>query len=243
MFSENPKVMSAELVPGVHALVVDNALADPDALVQFAVRTQSAFKPAAPLLFPGVELRLAESVAVKYEEFFRLHLRRYFDARRSIECVARLAMQTKTANELRAAQWMPQRIGITLPREQSSISCVLYLFENEAHGGTGFYLPRKSIRDTATMLRDSRVLSDEEFTKRYRIESGYCTRSNGFFQLAKVVPPRYNRLVVFDGAMFHGEQILRPELLTNDPRTGRLTFSAFLNCRRHSDGIANRRAR
>jgi hypothetical protein len=241
VFTDKPKVTAAPLVPGVHAFVVDNALADPDALVQFATKARAAFKPASPNVFPGIELRMAESFSTKFEEFFRQHLKSFFDARRTIECITKLGMQTAPVNELEPCQWLPQYLGSTSPREQTLITCVLYLFHDESHGGTGFFLPSKQMRDTAQLLGDSYQMNRSDFERVHHVSPGYPTQSSEHFHLAKVVSPRYNRMVVFDGAMFHAEQIGMPDKLTSDPATGRLTFNAFLSCRRHSDGFANRR--
>jgi hypothetical protein len=47
-----------------------------------------------------------------------------------------------------------------------------------------------------------------------------------------VVPPRFNRLIFYDGSLFHAGDIPHPGLLRDDVRSGRLTFNGFFVCRR-----------
>jgi hypothetical protein len=49
------------------------------------------------------------------------------------------------------------------------------------------------------------------------------------------VPARYNRIVFYEGTLFHSGEIARPDLLTRDPRSGRLSLNGFFNCRRNLD--------
>lgn len=240
MFSDRPKVTAAPLVPGVHAFIIDNALADPEALVQFATRTQAAFKPSPDGAAPGLELRLAESFSSKFEEFFRQNLRTFFDARRTLNSVTRLAVHTRTPASLAPAHWLPQRIGTTAHREQTVIVANLCLFADEKLGGTGFYFPKRSVRHTFEALNDSYVMSAAEFTAKYRIRADEARESNEIFHLAQTIPAKFNRMVIFDGAMFHAPQFKSDAALSVNPATGRLTFDAYLTCKRHSDGSADR---
>jgi len=46
------------------------------------------------------------------------------------------------------------------------------------------------------------------------------------------VPARWNRMIFYAGTIFHSGEIAHPQLLTDDPRTGRLTLNGFFTCRR-----------
>ncbi|MGL4230742.1 MAG: DUF6445 family protein [Casimicrobium sp.] len=240
MFSDHLKITSTEVLPNVHAFVIDNALADPDALVQFAVKTKAAFRRSQTLSSPGVELRMADAFTAKLEEFFRQHLKGFFDARRILNSSTRLSMATLAPHELRAAQWLPLRSDYGVSTEQTVVNMKLHLFHDETLGGTGFYAPRISREQATRLARDSATLSEDEFAARYNVARGYCTENNAYFQLTKVIPPRFNRLIVYDGAMFHAAHIAAPEKLSNDPSTARLTLDGFIVCRRNASGLANR---
>jgi hypothetical protein len=240
VFSENVKVTAAPLFDNVCAFVIDDALADPNALVQFAKTAKSAFKYSPADSFPGIELRMADSFTAKFEDFFRRHLRRYFDARRIAGTNTRLSIHTTPLDELKPMQWLPSREPSAPSREHVVVAATLYLFDDATHGGTDFYFPKKTWQDTIRLYDDSKSLDPTVFTEKYGIKPGYIVDSNDYFQLVQRIPAKRNRMVVYDSAMFFASPIAAPDRLTNDPETGRLTLNAALLCRRHSDGFANR---
>jgi Family of unknown function (DUF6445) len=241
VFSENFKVTAAPIAEGVHAFVIDHALADPDALVQFATKTKAAFRDAPPAMFPGIELRMTDAFSAKFDDFFRLHLRKYFDARRTQSYSTRLSMVTQKPQSLHAAQWLPQADLQYLTDTQATICFDLNLYRDESLGGIGFYMPRKQARDIITLIHESQTLSSEAFATKNDLRAGYCVEANPYFQLTQVIPARYNRLVVYDGAMFRAPHITSAEKLTSDAGSGRLMLQGHLLCKRHADGRANRR--
>jgi hypothetical protein len=58
------------------------------------------------------------------------------------------------------------------------------------------------------------------------------TASNAFFEKVATVPARWNRMIFYTGTIFHSGEIVHPQLLSDDPRTGRLTLNGFFTCRR-----------
>jgi hypothetical protein len=243
VFSENVKVTAAPLFDNVCAFVIDDALADPNALVQFAKTAKSAFKYSPADSFPGIELRMADSFTAKFEDFFRRHLRRYFDARRIAGTNTRLSIHTTPLDELKPMQWLPSRESSAPSREHVVVAATLYLFDDAAHGGTDFYFPKKTWQDTSRLYDDSKSLDAPAFAEKYGIKPGYIVDSNDYFQLVRRIPAKQNRLVVYDGAMFCAPSIAEPEKLSTNPSTSRLTMNAMIVCRRHSDGFADRRQR
>jgi hypothetical protein len=240
VFSENVKVTAAPLFDDVYAFVIDDALVDPDALIQFAAKTKSAFKQSPTDAFPGVELRMADSFTAKFEDFFRRYLRRYFDARRVAATSTRLSLHTTPVEALRPMQWLPGREPPAPSRDHAMIAATLYLFDNASFGGTDFYLPKKTWQDTVRLYEDGRSLDAAAYSEKYRIAPGYIGDSNDYFQLVQRIPAKRNRLVVYDGAMFSAPSIVTPETLSTDPASGRLAMNATIVCRRHADGFADR---
>ena len=45
------------------------------------------------------------------------------------------------------------------------------------------------------------------------------------------VAPRYNRAIFYNGQLFHSGHITAPELMVDDPTSGRLTVNAFFKLR------------
>ncbi len=240
MFSDNFKVTAAPIADGVHAFVIDNALADPDALVQFATKAKSAFRDAAPTNFPGRELRMTDAFSAKFDDFFRIHIRQYFDARRTRSFSTHLSMLTQPSIALHPAQWLPQCDFQGLYTQQTSVVCELNLFRDESLGGTGFYMPRRPLRDIAELVRDANTIDRDDFLAKHKVEPGYCVNTNEYFQLTQVIHAKFNRLVFFDSAMFHAPHITAAEKLSNDPVNARLKLHGNFLCKRHSDGRANR---
>jgi Rps23 Pro-64 3,4-dihydroxylase Tpa1-like proline 4-hydroxylase len=62
----------------------------------------------------------------------------------------------------------------------------------------------------------------------------YMTASNEWFEQVATVPAKFNRAIFYDGSVFHAAQIERPQLLTDDPATGRLTLNGFFRYRRNA---------
>jgi hypothetical protein len=57
------------------------------------------------------------------------------------------------------------------------------------------------------------------------------TESNVLADLVGVIPARFNRLVFYLGSLPHGPYIRKPELLTKDFKTGRLTLNSFYSAK------------
>jgi hypothetical protein len=240
VFSENFKVTATPIAEGVHAFIIDNVLADPDALVQFATKAKAAFREASPANFPGSELRMTDAFSAKFEDFFRRYIRKFFDARRTQTYSTRLSTVTRQPDELHPFQWLPQCDPQSTLNGHATVCFELHLFRNESLGGTGFFMPRRSFRDIATLHRDTQSLGADEFAAKHDIARGYCVEANTYFQLTQIIPARFNRLVFYDGAMFRAPHITAPEKLTSEPANARLILLGNFLCKRHSDGRANR---
>jgi hypothetical protein len=240
VFSDKIKVHAAPLYHGGHVFVIDNALADPDALIQFAVRARAAFGRSALAAQPGHELHLTDSINSKFDNFFRVHLRQFYDARRTLGCNTRLTMTTLKPRELQPTQWLPQRYDQSVAEGESIVACALYLFRDESLGGIGFYEPQRSEPETTQLIHDCNALNNVDIERKYRLARGYCTTSNEYFKLVRIVPAKFNRLVFYDGAAFHASHIVTGENLSDSPLTARLTLNGFFHCKRNAGRFANR---
>ncbi len=213
---------------------MDDVLCDPQGFATWAAESRALMRPVDFNAYPGTYLLVPESVSESLQEFFIRHIRGLFDARRLLHMHCRLAMVTMPPGTLRPSQWFCHADSFGLAPAQSIQASVLYLFRDEALGGTSFYEPTRPRVVIQQLFADSNTLRPEVFLSRYGIQPGYMHASNDYFRLIGTVPARWNRMVFYDGGMLHSGHITAPEKLTDDPATGRLTFNGFFTCRRRS---------
>lgn len=215
-------------------LVIDDALVDPESLVDWAARQRVAFQRVDFNAYPGNYLMAPVTYNDALRAFFIDHIRGLFDARRLLQMHCRLSMVTLAPRDLRPYQWLCHSDNFGLEHGLSIQACVLYLFRDESLGGTGFYVPVRAVQEVSRLFADSTALSAAAFSDRYGIEPGYMLDSNAYFKRIGGVPARWNRLIFYDGSMLHSGDIRAPDKLDADPQSGRLTFNGFFTCRRRA---------
>jgi hypothetical protein len=234
VFNPRPRIERVELIPGQACLVIDDALIEPERLVEFAAAQSAAFHRVDYNAYPGLLLPTPGLISETLNEFFCNHVRRFFDARRVQRMHSRLAMVTLPPDELQPWQCICHSDRFDLTEEQSIQASVLYLFEDAGLGGTGFYVPALSPHETQQLFGDANHLPPVEFTRRHGIARNYLCASNRCFRRVGGVPAKWNRLIFYDGAMLHSGDIFAPERLSADPRVGRLTLNGFFTSRRRA---------
>jgi hypothetical protein len=233
MFNRAPRIQTVT-IHGRHVChVIDDALLDPDAMVDFAARHIGDFAEAGHNAYPGPELRMPEAFSNQLDAFFNTHLRRAFDVRRTERMYSRLAITATPPERLSPLQSICHIDRLSVEPGHRIVASVLYLFRDERLGGTGFYGPKQPPETIMTMIADASGLGAETFRARYGIDIGYMTASNAWFEKLQTVPARYNRIVFYEGTVFHSGEIAHPELLSRDPRAGRLSLNGFFTCRRN----------
>ncbi len=232
MFTARPHITEVAVAPGRSAFVIDDALVDPQGLVEFAVAQRGAFIESPHNAYPGPELRLSDAATAPLDALFSEHLRRRLGARRTLRMYARLSIATRTVDGLEPRQWIAHRDRLDDDPERIVAACVLYLFRAPALGGTAFFRPNGDARATALGVHESGVLDGAAFARRYAAVPGYPHADNALFTRTGEVEARWNRLVFYDGgALFHGSAIRHPDCLSGDVRRGRLTLNGFFVCR------------
>lgn len=231
-FNPAPRVQVLPIDARHACYVVDDALRAPEQLVRFAAQHRGRFRMAPHNAFPGLELRMPEAFDAQLDHFFRVHIRSRLGARRTVRMYSRLSMVTLPPNALSPPQWICHRDRLQQVQQQLAAACVLYLFEDPALGGTSFFRPRLSPEETALMVHESGALPPAAFAGKYGVRPGYFTESNACFEKVLTVPPRWNRLIFYDGDLFHSGDIAHPERLSDDPHRGRLTLNGFFVCTR-----------
>ncbi len=232
MFNPHPKVTTLPITAGQVCVVIDDALLDPQVLVAMAVKHRAAFELAAGNAYPGLELPLSDSVSTRFAEFFALHARRALGGRRTVRAHSRLSMVTLTPDQLRPLQRVPHRDRLAVDAGQFVAASVLYLFHDPELGGTSFYEPKQSAAKTEQLMTTWNTLSNDEFNRHLGAAPAYVTESNAHFNKLLTVPARWNRMIVYDGGVFHCSHVRWPERLSDDPSRGRLTLNPFFICTR-----------
>ena len=230
-FNPAPRISVIQITSEQVGVVVDDALSDPEALIDWAAA--QTFEPPREYRYPGLVLEAPAAITQLVGEHFAEHARSRLKARRTLGVTVRLSMVTVPPSELDPIQWQCHRDRVAAePDKVIFTAMVLYLFRNPAVGGTSFYRPRLSSDQTDRMIADSQMMEADEFSARYGLRAGYMSGSNPYFERTTSVAAAWNRMIYYDGGLFHSADIGEPSRLSQDPRAGRLTLNGFFTCRR-----------
>lgn len=233
LFNPRPQLQAVPIGELGTCWVVENALNDPQGMREWAIRHRHHFQTAPTNAYPGIELVLPTEVTRQLGEFFDTHLRRRFDARRTLDVHARLAMVTLGEEQLQARQWIPHRDSAWVDPAHCIAASVLYLFEDESLGGTSFHAPRKPMSEIERMVHEASTLGNVEFSAKHPFPPRYYQGPDAYFQVLARMPPKFNRMVFYDGRIFHCGDI--PAHAPRDALdSGRLTLNGFFTCSRRA---------
>lgn len=227
----NPQAKAQALHFGDRAcVVVDNALAEPLALRALAAKHWPAFEAPKANAFPGPELALPEAGAWAFTEAMLAHAADHLGVSAAQEHVhrvyARLSVVTRAASELDPIQRLCHRDRLNAPPGTRVVAGVLYLFDAPSLGGTNFFEPTDAALADARMAHAARF-SHEDLDGQIGGQRGYMCESNAWFRHVGTVDAAFNRLIVYDGSLFHGSAIQDSTLLRPDPERGRLAVNVF----------------
>ncbi|MGB3165873.1 MAG: DUF6445 family protein [Alteraurantiacibacter sp.] len=110
---------------------------------------------------------------------------------------------------------------------------VMHYLQGPETGGTAFYRHRRTGFETITPEReaayDAGLAADE---REYGMPQGAYYHGDGrrYEQIGEIAA-KPDRLILYRGRLLHSGVIPDPEVLTDDPRTGRLTINMFLRGR------------
>ncbi len=218
-----------------YCVVVDDFLRDPEGVVQIACDNADAFE-LQEIGYPGVLLEISPNVMDEVHYFLRSRMSRAFAFMKGgIRTSTYLSMATRQPDELAPLQ----RLCHSDPRESAdrrNYAGLVYLFKNEALGGTGFYRwKEQKLIEEATALEieapgSSLPFLQEHFSM-YREAPRYMSGSNEVAELLLEIPARFNRFIFYSGDLPHSAHIPSPELLSADFASGRLTLNCFASVR------------
>lgn len=216
---------------GRPCLLIDDFLSDPDAWVARAVAFHGHFSTPQRNAYPGRELRLPEEVTQALTDALRPWFKSHFGVRRVLDAYGRLSLTTLPPAQLEPRQWICHRDRLRVAPGRIALASVLYLFKDADLGGTSLYRPRHDDAFTDLLVHDSCTLPAAAFSSKYALMPRYMTGPNAYFEHVLAVPPKWNRLVLYDGMIFHSGDIRHPERMHDDPLTGRLSLNGFFTGR------------
>ncbi len=234
VFNPEAQITALEVAPGREVLLFDDALKNPEALVELACAQHHALRPSAHNAYPGIMFPLDETIRDRATEFFSSMARSRFGARRVLHANVRLAMVTSPPNLLQARQTIPHCDSQTLEAHETIVASVLYLFHEVSLGGTSFFRAKRGELETRRLIHDSSTMDTAAFAAKHSIPTAYFKGSNDWFEHLATIPAKWNRLIFYDGGEFHSGSIESPEDLSVDPAKGRLTLNGFFTCTRRA---------
>ena len=214
-------------------VIVDDFLQDPHKIIEFAARHADEFS-IPERGYPGRLLDVNDDAMADIYSFIRSKMTRHFPfLRGGISLWTYLSMVTLQPDELANRQRFCHADPNPSPG-RTVYAALVYLFENEDLGGTGFYRWRKlELMQKAMAIEnddpDKGLAFLQENFPTFRKPARYMTGSNEIAELLCTIPARFNRLIFYSGEVPHSGAIDAPELLSNDFREGRLTLNCFAN--------------
>lgn len=229
----NPAPVVQRIALGDTAVcVVDDALQEPARWAAMATRHADGFVAAPQNAYPGIELPMPDAITRQCMDWFDAHLARHFSLAGTVRGHAKLAIATLPEAQLQPFQTIPHIDRLPMATGQAVMASVLYLFDDAGLGGTRFFRPRVPAERLATLFEDAARLDAHAFGARHGLPRAYPDGPTDWFEPVLTVPPRWNRLVVYLGTIFHCSHVPEPARLVPHPSHGRLTLNGFYACRR-----------
>lgn len=220
-----------QITDTVSCVCIDDFLLNPHDVVEFAVERSEDFVMH-ERAYPGVVMPAPDDDMQPLYRFIRTEMSRLFSfCRGGIDFHTQFSLATVMPEDF---TWI-QRLCHSDPRlapDRLNFAGLLYLFDNPDMGGTGFFRwrdPEFWQQMSALQQDDPQAGLDtlQERFQMFRDPPCYMTASNEAAELLDVAPAKFNRLVFYSGDIPHNACISRPELLSADPATGRLTLNCF----------------
>jgi hypothetical protein len=212
-------------------LVIDDFMTDPESWVARATAFRRHFSAPSGNAYPGHELRMPDEITDLFVARLQPWLAAQFAIGEILDRYTRLSMVTCRPADLQPRQWICHRDRLRVAPGRMAVASVLYLFKDPDLGGTKLYRPRLDSAATDVLVHDSSTQDAAAFAAKYGLQPSYMTAGNAYFEQIADIPAKWNRLVVYDGMLFHSGDIRHPERMTDDPQTGRLSLNGFFTGR------------
>lgn len=210
-----------ELAP---LLVVDNAIADADALVELAA--SKSFGDVTSY-YPGVRakapLSYQQSVLQQFGGLFAEFFGLQPGTLRFTAC--HFSLVTTPPERLSPSQRMPH----TDSQLSNELAFIHYLFKSDL-GGTAFYRHRKTGYEVVDQARKPGYLAclEQEIQGVDKPEARYINGSTALFEQINCQQGVFNRMLVYRRNSLHSGNLPDDFVPDTNPRTGRLSVNGFL---------------
>ncbi len=206
--------------PNIRVYVVDNFLANPELLVDYA-ESKAYFGKVGDdrTVYPGIRDRLPGS----YENVLTAGIELVYG-----QCMTTIHRCMLSLTTLEPQQLSPaQRIPHTDAFGDDQFASVHYLC-GPPHGGTAIYryLPRDLVRlsnDDREVVREM-LQQVSEYPDEHR---GYIAGDTGLYRQEVLIEARFNRLVFYPSNLLHCAVLNSEASLSDNVGTGRLTVASF----------------
>ncbi|MBB5715202.1 DUF6445 family protein [Sphingomonas aerophila] len=213
------RLIGADHEPLLHA---EAAFANPDELVELAATAifSPAFGPAGG--YPGLRAALPNEYIQAVVNVLTRPLAEAFALGpiRPISAQGAFSIVTLPENALAAPQRAPHVDSVN-PMQFA----ILHYLCDSSFGGTAFYRHRATGFEK---LNESRLPGYNAIRSAEGAPTGYVGDGSPWFEQIGQVSAAMNRLVAYRSCVLHSGQIPSPELLTENPRHGRLTANVFV---------------
>lgn len=206
-------------------IIIDDALARTDALLQYAKDTAFTSEEGPGNFFPGVRAALPRAYARAMLKLLAPHLPLFGVPEEPAPQVVlnTLQMVTRAAEDL----VLPQRAPHFDTFDGQQIALLHYLTEDD-QGGTDFYRHRSTgyERISAERFRPYTTKLVEE-VKAKDLPKAYMAGSDDKYECIESVVPRFNRVIAYFSNNLHSGRIEGQGPFPADVRSGRLMATVF----------------
>jgi len=234
----NCTAVGRELTP---VMVIDDCLADPASLVEFAALSKRnvehqietlhpVFKKESGSFYPGRRCPLPESFGSTLLQQLAPLLCNGFARGRDVQfepLVANLSLADVKKEHLRPIQSLPHFDDV----RSDQLALVLYLFNGDL-GGTGFYrhISTGFERITRPRLAEYAPKLKAEAMAHREILGRYMGRENALFAPTNYVEPAFNRAVIYPSNCLHSGVLNNAVDYSLCANGGRLTANMLILC-------------
>lgn len=209
---------------GAPLLVIDNVVADPDALVELAAT--KVFGDVASY-YPGIRAKVPLTVQQFILEALRREAVEVFgmsgNSLRFTSC--HFSLVTTPPEKLTYLQRIPHIDSLS----GNELAFIHYLFKADL-GGTAFYRHRKSGFEFVDLARRSEYWRHVE-AEQAAVEGssrGFISGDNEFYERVGRQDGVFNRMLVYRRNSLHSADLAPGFVAGTDPRQGRLSINGFL---------------
>ncbi len=202
---------------------------EPDAAaIALAAADRARFDAPQSGTYPGVRAALPQAYCDMVIAAFAPVMREAFDLGGVAFSLldAALSLVTTPPEELTPYQCVPH-----IDTPDPARFALLHFLCDERFGGTAFFRQTATGFETVTPRRSATYALARDRAIQRTCPVGYVDANDRAYERTLAIPARFGRLLIYPSNLLHSGAIARPDLLTAEPRRGRLTANLFVEAR------------